>query len=173
MCYNFCMPEFAREKLSNDFRFSKAKNSEGEVFFNFNNSFEKGLQDQIVLSAKISPTGNVEMNMSALPLDFAALPLLAENYIMGKGKKPIRETVNHQTYIKSEDGAIEFIADQQTTVDTRPVYVKIKLPPPQPENDLITRLSHIVAVIKSIPESDAEAMLRMLDQERNQQAKVA
>ena len=167
------MPEFAGEGLSQDFRFSKVKNLEGEVFFNFNNSFEKGIQDQIVLGAKISPAGNVEMDISALPLDFVALPLLAEKYIMRKSKKPIRETVNHQTLIKSEDGTIEFSADQQTTVDTRPVYVKIKLPPPLSENDSITDLSHLVAVIKSIPESDAEAMLRMLDQERNQQTKVA
>lgn len=166
------MSETAGEELSQDFRFSKVKNLEGEVFFNFNNSFEKGIHDQIVLSAKIFPAGNVEMDMSALPLDFVALPLLAERYIMDKGKKTIRETVSHQTFIQSEDEAIKFIADQQTTVDTRPVYVKIKLPPPQSENDLIADLSHIVAVIKAIPESDARAMLRMLDQERHQQAKA-
>ena len=166
------MEEAVGEGLSQDFRFSKAKNLEGEVFFNFNNSFKKGLQDQIVVSAKVSPTGNTELNMSALPLDFVGLPLLAEKYIVRKGKKPTRETINHQTFIRSEDGNIEFIADQQTTVDTQPVYIKIKLPPPQSNHDVITDLSHIIAVVKSIPESDAEAMMEILDQERNQQTNV-
>jgi len=151
--------------LSPDFRMSRAENEAGEVFFNFNNSLERGFDRQIRVSSKVLPSGNMELDMNPLPLDAAELPALAEDYIKDQGSKPVRKFKNGQHNIKSSDGQIEFEVDHSRIEQS--AYVKIRLGTNVPDIKGSTlRLAPIISKLEWIPEAEIVKMLTQVAEAR-------